>query len=440
MNSPRKYESVQLKLLGLEEFSYGPALKKFVSEFEVQTGASVELVALPPLPETPLPETSQAQSSSFFGWWFLGWWLQEPMAQNDVASGSPQFDLLCGDNELQHALWSHLLPLNDLIAKLGYDMNGFFPPIYKYGERVAGQHGLRFGLPIRMRVPFVYYRTDLVGEFPGTWEEFDRALAENTGGDMYGLAMDAAHYPFHPFGYAHETTRSFLARYWSLGDPLFSHDWKPLIDSDKGIAALEMLRRQMSRYGPPDLMTWNGARALEAFLAGKVAILEFAGGGNGYSALISRLQDSAHSKVRDKWSIGVYPGTGTAPLTFHTLSIFKHCQNPEAAFEFIAYCTGAEGAQRLHLEYGENSARRSVMTSPEAITKDPSVLRRVLALEQGRPASAPVPQWLDLLVALWEAVQFCLLGYLPAQAALSRAAEKWTKLLKQSPPQWEYWE
>ena len=126
--------------------------------------------------------------------------------------------------------------------------------------------------------------------------------------------------------------------------------------------------------------------------------------------------------------------------TFHTLSIFKHCQNPEAAFEFIAYCTGAEGAQRLHLEYGENSARRSVMTSPEAITKDPSVLRRVLALEQGRPASAPVPQWLDLLVALWEAVQFCLLGYLPAQAALSRAAEKWTKLLKQSPPQWEYWE
>ena len=102
---------------------------------------------------------------------------------------------------------------NDLIAKLGYGMNGFFPPIYKYGERVAGQHGLRFGLPIRMRVPFVYYRTDLVGEFPGTWEEFDRALAENTGGDMYGLAMDAAHYPFHPFGYAHETTRSFLARY-----------------------------------------------------------------------------------------------------------------------------------------------------------------------------------------------------------------------------------
>jgi hypothetical protein len=50
---------------------------------------------------------------------------------------------------------------------------------------------------------------------------------------------------------------------------------------------MEMLKRQISRYGPPDmsripdLMTFDAARVLEAFLAGRNAVLELAGEGDG---------------------------------------------------------------------------------------------------------------------------------------------------------------
>ena len=160
----------------------------------------------------------------------------------------------------------------------------------------------------------------------------------------------------------------------------------------------------------------------------------------GISLLSQKLQDPTQSKVRDKWSIGLYPGRGAMPMTYHTMSIFKRSKHPEAAFEFIAYCTGAEGARRLYLDNGENSARRSVMTSAEAAAKDPYVSRRVAALDRAIPPTAPVAQWMEIQSALWEAVQFSFLGFLPVKAALARAAQKWSQILQQNPPRWEYWE
>ena len=426
MKGAKRYENVRLKMLCWAAQSHQTAVRKFASEFEAETGASIEFEALP--------------APGAYGWWAL-----EPLAAYDAGSDHPQFDLFCDDNEHQHALWPHFLPLNDLMRKFDYQTSDFFPTVARYGERVGGQQGLRYGLPVRTRTPFVYYRTDLIGHLPGTWEELEKAFADNTGAGNYGFTAEVAYYPFHPFGLAHETAKSFLARYWSMGDPVFSPDWKPLIHSDKGVAAMEMLKRQISRYGPPgmsqtpDLMTWDGARALQEFLDGKIAVLELAGEGD--ISLVSRkLQDPTQSKVRDKWSIGLYPGSGAMPMTYHTMSIFKHSKHPEAAFEFIAHCTGAEGARRLHLEYGENSPRRSVMTSAEAIDRDPYVPGRVAALERAIPPTVPLAQWMDFQSALWEAVQFSFLGFLPVKTALTRAARKWSQLLEQAPPRWEYWE
>ena len=46
-------------------------------------------------------------------------------------------------------------------------MDGFFEPVYKFGEGVAGGlTGQRFGLPIRIGACWVFYRTDLIKEFP----------------------------------------------------------------------------------------------------------------------------------------------------------------------------------------------------------------------------------------------------------------------------------
>jgi ABC-type glycerol-3-phosphate transport system substrate-binding protein len=120
--------------------------------------------------------------------------------------------------------------------------------------------------------------------------------------------------------------------------------------------------------------------------------------------------------------------------------IFKHTKNPEAAFEFIAYCTGKEGARRLQLDYGEHSARKTVLTSAEAVAKDPTLLERAETFERAIPTMAGVPQCYEMLFAMWEAVQIYMHGYLTAKSALDRAARKWETLLAQDPPDWEYHE
>ncbi len=410
----KKYEGVTLKLLHYIGVSYAVALKTFALEFERATGANVELVSL------PHPH----------GWWYL-----EPIAQADSLSDNPQFDLFCDDREWQFLLLPYLLPLNSLIEKFGYNMQGFLQPVYTYDEGIAGQPGVRYGLPVRIREPFIFYRTDLIGQIPSTWEAYERVLAEHTGGGMYGLAVEGAVYPYHPFGAVHDLNKLFLARYWSLGDPLLTRDWKPLINSYKGIQALEMLKAQVDRYAPPDVLTWDAKRAAQAFLNGEVAVIESVG-----VEILPYIQDPSKSKVVDRWSVGMYPGTGAAPYTLHNILIFKHCENPEAAFEFAAYCTGMESARRLQMEYGEHSPRKTVLTSPEAVAQDPTLLRRAEALEHAIPTMAGAPQCYDMLFALWEAVQIYMRGYLTAKQALDRAARKWENLLAQNLPHWEYHE
>lgn len=408
----KKYEGVTLSLLSFAGQTYQPALRLFASEFEAKTGAVVRIVAFP----SP-----------------LGWWYMEPVAQADAVSEDPQFDIFCDDREWQYYLLPHVLSLTEMIERFNYDMDGFFQPIYDYDEGVAGEAGARYGLPLRMRAPFIFYRTDLIEKFPTTWDEYDTMLATHNRGERHGLAVEGAVYPHHPFGFSHDLTKLFLARYWSLGDPLLTPEWQPLINSEKGVEALHMLRRQVSHFAAPDGLTWDVARAARAFLNGEVAVIETTG-----VALLPYLQDPNRSQIVKRWSVGRYPGRGAAPCTIHNLSIFRHCKNPEVAFEFVAYCTGIESAKRLHLDYGEHSARKTALISPQALTKDPTLGKRAEVLNRSIPTIPGIPRCYEMLFALWEAVQLCLHGYLSEKPALDRAAEKWIELVEATTPDWEY--
>ena len=130
-------------------------------------------------------------------------------------------------------IYPSLLPINDFIAKYNYPMDGFFAPVIKYGEGIGGQSGVRYGLPIEVGASLVFYRTDLIPTFPTTWADYDKVLAANTGNGKYGLSFA---------GVPAQLIKLFLARYWSQGDPLFTPDWQPLINSAKGLKALTMLK------------------------------------------------------------------------------------------------------------------------------------------------------------------------------------------------------
>ena len=397
----KKYDGVVLRILGQGGTAYEPALKQFAKEFEEMTGARVEYDGQP-------------------------WEQLMPKLQADLASGKPQYDMFVGDIEFQYSVYPSLLPLNDLIEKYDYDMEGFFDPVYTYGEGVAGGlEGVRFGLPIRVGASWVFYRTDLIDEFPTTWDAYDAMLAEQTGDDHYGLAFA---------GVAPQLVKLFLARYWSQGDPLMTPDWEPLINSEKGVKALTMLKNEM-QYAPPGILGWDNPDASAAFLNGDVTVLE------GWASFIAPdLQNPEKSQVVDNWSVAKYPENGTGNFTQHNMDIFKTSENPDAAFEFIAYATGPENAKRLLMEYEEESPRKSVWLEDDVLAAKPYLAEVAKAYDVGKPFTPGLPQWLEMFIALAEGLSSGMSDQQSPQAALDGVAEKWSNLIEQAPPSWEYHE
>ena len=401
----RHYEGVELTILTHSGHSYLRAVEALGAEFRALTGATIKIKGL------PSPH---------------GWWALVPLAQADAVSKNPQFDLFVSDLNHTWTLWPHLQPLNDYIKKFEYDMRDFIAPVYKDGEAV--QRGVRYGLPIRVNVPVVFYRKDLIGELPRRWDEYDKALAATTGGNRFGLSVVGASYPFHPHGPAEEFTKAFLARYWSLGASILSPDRKPRIAGEQGVVALEMLKRQVSRYASPESTNWDATAAGNAFLEGRAAIIE-----STPMRLLPRLDDPTKSKVAGNWAIGAYPGNSGGFLSMQEMAIFKHSRNREAAFEFLAYCTNPTAAARLLADYSETTARRTPW-----LDKPPGPRTRIVnALDRGITFAAGLPQWLDLLIALWEATSYTLQGYLTAKQALTLAAARWEASLAQDAHRWQ---
>lgn len=395
----KPYDGVTLRMLTQAGVAYEPAFVAWAEEFTDQTGAQVEFE-------------------------FAPWETLMPKVQADLASGSPQFDLFCNDIEFQYTIWPELEPINDYIDGSGYDMDGFFNPIYEYGAGIAGQEGVRYGLPVITGVSVLFYRTDLIDGFPTTWSEYEAVLAEHTNDNTHGLSFA---------GVTAQLVKLFLARYWSQGDPLMTPDWQPLINSEKGVTALTMLKDHMSNYAPPGILAWDNPEAANAFLAGDVAIME------GWGAFIlPSLNDPEKSNVVDNWSIAPYPENGTGNVVQHNIVMLKTSQNKEAAFDLMAHLTNPANAKAGALDFGMDPARKSVYTDEEVVDARPYMPAYATVLEAGKPFTPGVPQWLEMFIAVGEGASKALSDQATAQEALDEVAAKWMELIEQNPLDFEY--
>lgn len=395
------YEGVTLRMLTQAGTAYEPAFVAWAEEFNAATGATVEFE-------------------------FAPWETLMPKVQADLASGSPQFDLFCNDIEFQYTIWPNLEPINDFLTASEFDMDGFFAPIYRYGEGIAGNEGVRYGLPVSSGVSVLFYRTDLIDTFPTTWADYEALLAEQTTGDMYGLAFA---------GVTAQLVKLFLARYWAQGQPLLTPDWQPLINSEAGVTALTMLKDHMTNYTPPGILAWDNPDASNAFLAGDVAVMEGWGG-----FILPSLNDPTKSQVVDKWAIAPYPEGGTGNFVQHNVVMFNTSQNKQAAFDFMAYITSPEAAKEGILEYDLDAARQSAYTDEEVVAELPYMPDYATVLEAGKPFTPGVPQWLEMFIAVGEAASKALSDQATPQEALDEAATTWEELIAQNPLDFEYTE
>jgi multiple sugar transport system substrate-binding protein len=397
----QQFQGVTLHMLTQAGTDYEPALHYYAQQFQQQTGATVQFD-------------------------FSPWETLMPKVQADLASGQPQFDLFLNDIEFQYTIYPSLLPINDLIQQYSYPMDGFFAPVLKYGEGIGGQAGVRYGLPIEVGASLVFYRTDLIPTFPTTWADYDKLLAANTGNGKYGLSFA---------GVPAQLIKLFLARYWSQGDPLFTPDWQPLINSAKGLKALNQLKDEMTRYSPPGILAWDNPDASDAFLNGDVAVLE-----GWASFILPSLQDPTKSKVVDKWAIAAYPENGTGNFVQHNAVILKTTQNPDAAFQFIASFTNPDAAKLNLTQFKAPAARKSVWTDPSVVSDQPYLPQEAAVLDRGRPFTPNVPQWLELFLAVGDNVSAALSGTAQPQEALDTIAAKWKDSIAQAPLSFAYQE
>ncbi len=250
-------------------------------------------------------------------------------------------------------------------------------------------------------------------------------LAEQTTGDQYGLAFA---------GVTAQLIKLFLARYWSRGAALLSPDWKPLINGEDGVAALTQLYDEMKAYSPPGILGWDNPDASNAFLNGDVAVLE------GWASFILPMLDDPEG-LQDRWatgSVAPYPENGSGNFTQHNFAIFNTSQNQQAAFDYIAYCTGMETAQAVLTEYNEETPRKAIWLEPATLEAQPYLSAVVDSYDVGKPFTPGLPQWLELFIGLGEGLSSAMSDQSSPQDALNDVADKWSELIEQAPPDWEY--
>ena len=220
-----------------------------------------------------------------------------------------------------------------------------------------------------------------------------------------------------------------------MGDPLMKPDWTPLINSEKGVKAVNMMLEALKKYAPPGMLGWDNPDASNAFLNGDVAVLE-----GWASFILPSLDDPNKSKVMGKWGVAQFPENGTGNLTQHNMDIFKASKNVDAAFEYIAYCTGTAKSKSVILEYKEESPREVTWSDPEVLKAAPFLPEVAKQYAVGKPFTPGLPQWLELFIALAEGLSSAMSEQATPQAALDATAKKWTDSINQAKPTFAYQE
>ena len=195
-----------------------------------------------------------------------------------------------------------------------------------------------------------------------------------------------------------------------------------------------MMLEALKKYAPPGMLGWDNPDASNAFLNGDVAVLE-----GWASFILPSLEDPNKSKVMGKWSVAQFPENGTGNLTQHNLDIFKASKNVDAAFEYIAYCTGTENVEERHAGlFKEESPREVTWSDPEVLKAAPFLPEVAKQYAVGKPFTPGLPQWLELFIALAEGLSSAMSEQATPQAALDATAKKWTDAINQAKPTFAY--
>jgi multiple sugar transport system substrate-binding protein len=258
-----------------------------------------------------------------------------------------------------------IVPLDDYIAADGLDLS-----VYSGAAEALTYEGAIYGLPFRSDIWILYYNKTIFDnaglDYPTndmTWAEFDalaRELTSGSGADkIYG-----AH--FHVWrscvqlGTVQDGLNTIISDDYSFMAPMY--DMVTKMQKDGIIMDYGELKAGNIHYSGP-------------FINGQVAMLPMG------SWFIGRLiADKAEGIFDFDWGVAAYPhpdgvAAGTTAGTLTSLAINDESNNKDAAWDFIKFYSGEEGAKALAL------------TGNLPAVRTPAVLEIFAALD-GMPAEA----------------------------------------------------
>jgi ABC-type glycerol-3-phosphate transport system substrate-binding protein len=322
--------------------TYAEAAKEYSAEFTELTGAEVEVVDFPYIT------------------------LYEKMGLA-LSTGDDTYDVVTPACQWDGEFEPFMEDLEPYIKRDNFDTSDFLPGLWEQSGKWAGKI---MGLPFSNTPQTLSYRTDLIDEFPQTWDEFFVLMDKlHDPPDLYAIS-----YP----GVKEQFSGLWMMVQWSLGGRWADENWNLTIDSPQTREALDIARKWVD-YADPAAPAWTLAEADAAFLQGNAAVcftwptLAIAPNGD----------NPEKSKVVGNWAIAPIPyaTNGVTVLSSWDIGIPKTAKHKDAAWEWIKFYTSKEKQLKNFVDYSILPSRESVWEQPEV--KNSKLYPHKAASDQG---------------------------------------------------------
>jgi ABC-type glycerol-3-phosphate transport system substrate-binding protein len=336
------------------------------------------------------------------------------MQRLQFSSASPGMDILWLNSSLMafYAKNGWLEPMDDLIAT--------FRDEFKLGDlnptslRGMTYEGKVYGLPLTTNTLLYAYREDVFSERklapPRTWEEqveIAKALhSPRRSGTTLSLKWDMP--PYELSSVLH-----------TVGDGWFDRDWRPVFNSAKGVAAIDLYRR-LSAFAVPGFSSQANDENTVNFAQ------DVAATGQQWATRCATMDNPQRSKVVGKIQWAVPPG-GKQAITTDGYAISRFStKNKEMLFRILARALD-EDSQRGAADLA-TPTRRAVLNDPaiQARFRWYPAVSKCLDVGEPLPALAEFNEAAEL--ACRRIVQ-AIVGQMPVKAALDAGAAEVVELL-----------
>ncbi len=294
--------------------------------------------------------------------------------------------------------------------------------------------GSLYGLPTEYHSQYLYYRADLFDELglevPETWDEYLEVMQALTdpaadryggvsrgggGGGNLGIHFDFSNY--------------FLG----FGAEFLDDQGRPALNSPEGVAALEFFNSLLQEHEvvPPDASAIGYLEKNQYFQGGNVATMIQ------WTAAYEEIFNCEISPdVCEVTEFAMLPGRDVggqvergALASINGWVVPQSSERKEAAFEFLRWLAGDEGAKAWALNGGTPS-NQNTLDDPEVLEARPdyAVLAETLPFTSVVPL---VPESTELLGVWAEQLALSLQGEMTAQEAMDNIAAEWERILEE---------